>query len=193
MIADWPGTYYVDWADLKLAEMLLPQSLSARITGVTHHTRLLMVSFQFLLKVTAGTLGITTDMGLFYQEPWGRGGSKGEQQPVREQPGPRKCLHSHYFLPPFCFFLSDPIPRLTSPARPLTSSSPAPLETSSAPAMSLAVSGRRTSANLKTLRRRSPYTGEAQDTSLCSAGFLLSVCLCLPDLLPPASRMYHCA
>jgi hypothetical protein len=109
---------------------------------------------------------------------------------VREQPGPRKYLHSHCLLPPCCVCVSDPIPRLTSPARPLTSSSPAPLETSSAPAMSLAVSGRRTSANLKTLRRRSPYTGEAQDTSLYIAGFPLSVCVCLTSYLP-ASRLYH--
>lgn len=52
--------------------------------------------------------------------------------------------------------------RLTFPPRPLTSSSPALLETSSAPAMSLAASGRKTNMCLKTSCRRSPCTGEVQ-------------------------------
>jgi hypothetical protein len=39
---------------------------------VTHHTRLLMVAFQFLLKVTAGILGITTDIRVILLQ--GRGG-----------------------------------------------------------------------------------------------------------------------
>lgn len=141
-----------------------------------------------------GLWGSPQALGLFYQEPQGRGGWRQEQQPGREQPGTRKWLPPLTLPPssPCCFCFSDPIPRLTSPPRPLTSSSPAPLETSSAPAMSLAVSGRRTSANLKTLRRRSPYTGEAQDTSICSAGFPLSVRVCLTSYLP-ASRPCHCA
>lgn len=146
-----------------------------------------MVSFQCLLKVKAGTLGMTIGFRVILPRASGKGSLEAGAAWERVA-GTRKQLPP-LTLPlssPCCFCFSDPTPRLTSPPRPLTSSSPAPLETSSAPAMSLAVSGRRTSANLKTLRRRSPYTGEAQDTSKCSAVLLLTVCPYLPDLLPPS-------
>lgn len=41
---------------------------------MTYHTRLLMVSFQFLLKVTVGTLGITTGIiGVILPRASGKG------------------------------------------------------------------------------------------------------------------------
>lgn len=163
---------------------------------MTHHTRLLMVfSFQFFAERCSWDFGDHHRRRGYFTQSLREGEAGGRRSSLgKSSRGQGKWLPPLTLPPssPCCFRFSDPIPRLTSPPRPLTSSSPAPLETSSAPAMSLAVSGRRTSANLKTLRRRSPYTGEAQDTSICSAGFPLSVRVCLTSYLP-ASRPCHCA
>lgn len=139
--------------------------------------------------ITKSNRVILQTKNLRVKEPGRKAGTLAGEREVGAQ-----ASGSHTCLPVLLASLMSlmPSPRLTSPPRPSTSSSPAPLETSSAPAMSLAASGRKTNACLKTSCKRSPCTGKAQGIPRVWLRAPLSVSGSSRPLFPPSRFPSSC-